>query len=104
MHIQYTAKVISFDTITAFAPWELPSRENLGTLVSAMEKSWAHSYQHDSVFGKQEPFFVMVGLTLTKLFMIVMMSLINDHVRQRMMMKMTKMMRMIWSTGKKSSA
>ena len=50
-------------------------------------------------FGKQEPFFVMVGLTLTRLFMIIMMSLINDHVRQRRMMT-----RMIWSTGKKSSA
>ena len=46
----------------------------------------------------------MVGLSLTRLFMTIMMSLINDHVRQRMMMKMTRMMRMMWSTGKNSSA
>ena len=95
MQTQYTAKVIHFVTITDFAPWELPSREKLGTLVSAMEKNWAFSYQHDSVISKQEPFLVMVGLSLTRLFMTIMMSLINDHVRQRMMMKMTGMMRMI---------
>ena len=95
-------KISASSQLQPLPPWELPSREKLGTLVSAMEKSWAHSYQHDSVFGKQEPFFVMVGLTLTRLFMIIMMSLINDHVRQRRMM--TRMMMMIWSTGKKSSA
>ena len=101
MHTRYTAKVISFVTITAFAPlgvaverktWHIgiSYREEPGVFVSA----WF-------CFGKQEPFFVMVGLSLTRLFMIIMMSLINDHVRQRMMMKMTRMM---WSTGKKSSA
>ena len=95
-------KLSASSQLQPLPPWELPSREKLGTLVSAIEKNRAFSYQHDSVFGKQEPFFVMVGLTLTRLFMIILMSLINDHVRQRRMM--TMVMRMIWSTGKKSSA
>ena len=78
------------------------------------KKNLAHWYQLQRrtgrfrismiLFCKQEPFLVMVGLSLTRLFMIIMMSLINDHVRQGMRMKITKVMRMIWSTGKKSSA
>ena len=92
------------------AHWYQLWRKKLGTLVSALEKKTWHigiSYGEEPgvfvsawfCFGKQEPFFVMVGLSLTRLFMIILMSLINDHVRQRRMVT-----RMIWSTGKKSSA
>ena len=48
-------KISASSQLQPLPPWELPSREKLGTLVSAMEKNRAFSYQHDSVLASKNP-------------------------------------------------